>query len=82
MIIHCLFVQRVCRYPGEYAPELFGAIDDIGNGEDPDYLNVEEESAKADSDIKFSRRMTIEVSDKEFDRIFFGEESLKGDIHA
>lgn len=78
MTIHCLFVQRVCRYPGEYAPELFAAIDEIGDSDNPDYLNDEEQKAKEDSDISFSRRMEIQVDDKEFDRIFFGTESLRG----
>lgn len=79
MTIHCLFVQRVCSYPDEYAPELLAAIDEYGDSDNPHYLNGEEAKAKSDSDISFSRRIQISVPDNDFDKVFFGEE-LKGTI--
>ena len=71
MKIICLFAQQKCDYEGQYAPDLRAAIDEYGNGDNPDYLNEEEEKLKKDSSIAFWRRITLEIDDTEFDRLFF-----------
>jgi len=78
MKILCLFVQRKCSYEGQYAPELFAAIDEYGNDDNPDYLIDEEAKAKDDSSITFIKRMTINVPNDDFDRLFYDKEELKG----
>jgi len=67
------------RYAGEYAPDLRGAIDSYGNDDNPDYLNNLEKDLSKDSSIAFVRRMVINVPDKEFDHVFYGEE-LEGKV--
>jgi hypothetical protein len=71
MKIICLFAQQGCRYEGEYAPDLRAAIDECGDSDNPHYLNDEEEKLRKDGSIAFWRRITLEVSDSEFDRLFF-----------
>lgn len=71
MKIICLFAQEKCEYEGEYAPDLRAAIDEYGNRDNPDYLNDEEQKLRSDNSIAFWRRITLEVSDAEFDRLFF-----------
>lgn len=55
MKILCLFVQRKCSYEGQYAPELFAAMDEYGYDENPDYLIEQNERADKDSSIAFAR---------------------------
>lgn len=50
-VIHALFVQRVCNYPGEYAPELYDAVDEFTNDENPDHLKQRISEAQGDSSI-------------------------------
>lgn len=38
MKVKILFAQRVCGYPGQYAPEVLAAIDEYGDEENPDYI--------------------------------------------
>lgn len=78
MKIYCLFAQQKCSYEGEYAPDLRAAIDQWGNSDNPNYLNEEEEKLQKDGSIAFCRRITLEVSDAEFDRLFYPpSETLK-----
>ena len=78
MKIICLFAQEKCTYEGEYAPDLRAAIDEYGNSDNPDYINQEEQKLRQDSSIEFWRRITLEVNDEEFDRLFYPpSETLK-----
>ena len=43
MLIFVLFGQRKCSYEGQYAPEALSCIDEIGYGDNPDYLTSEQE---------------------------------------
>lgn len=38
MQVHALIAQRVCHYPGEFAPELVDAVCSNTNDENPDHL--------------------------------------------
>ena len=71
MKIICLFAQRKCQYEGQYAPELMDAIDENGDADNPDFLNEEEGELRKDDSIAFWRRITLEISDSEFDRLFY-----------
>jgi hypothetical protein len=71
MKIICLFAQEKCEYEDQYAPDLRAAIDEWGDGDNPAYLNEEEEKLRKDSSIAFWRRITLEVNDAEFDRLFY-----------
>ena len=82
MEIRCLFVQRKCSYEGQYAPELLAAIDGYGDDDNPDYLNDEEEKAKKDNDLLFSKRITIKIPDEDFDEVFFGKNEVVGTIKS
>lgn len=70
MKIYCLFAQQKCDYEGQYAPDLRAAIDEYGNDENPSYLDDEEEKLRSDHSVAFWRRITLEVSDADFDRLF------------
>lgn len=67
----CLFGQRKERYLGQYAPELLAAIDEIGNDDNPLYLDTEEEKCEESGDFSILKRMTFSVNDKEFNREFY-----------
>jgi len=71
MKIICLFAQEKQDYEGEYAPDLRAAIDEYGHDANPDYIYNEEEKLRNDNSIDFYRRITLEVDDAEFDRLFF-----------
>lgn len=71
MKIICLFAQEKCEYEGQYAPDLRAAIDEWGNSDNPAYLNEEEEKLRKDGSIAFWRRITLEVNDADFDRLFY-----------
>ena len=71
MKIYCLFAQQKCEYKDQYAPDLRAAIDEWGDSDNPHYLNEEEEKLRKDSSIAFWRRITIDVNDAEFDRLFY-----------
>lgn len=71
MKIICLFGQRTCSYPGQHAPELLAAIDEYGDSENPAYLNDEEKKYQECGEFDFMKRISIEVSTKEFDAAFY-----------
>jgi hypothetical protein len=71
MKIICLFAQQRCHYEGQYAPDLRAAIDEWSHGDNPQYIHDEEEKLRKDDSIAFWRRITIEIDDTEFDRLFY-----------
>lgn len=81
MKIICLFAQQKCDYEGQYAPDLRAAIDEYSNADNPAYLDDEEEELRKDLFIVFWRRITLEVNDAEFDRLFYpSDETLKATV--
>lgn len=60
MKLHVLYGQRKCRYPGEYALEALACMDDVGNSDNPDYL--EGELAKYEASDEFERLRVITLS--------------------
>lgn len=76
MKVVCIFVQMPCSYEGEYAPELYAAVDEWTNEANPGYLDGKEKEALqrcVAGEYTHVRRIAITVPDKEFDRMFFGE---------
>lgn len=57
MKIFILMGQRKENYPGEYAPEALACMDEVGQDDNPDYL--EGEKAKADASGDFERTEII-----------------------
>ncbi len=70
MKIYCLFIQRKCAYEGQHAPELYDAIDEFINDENPGYLVGAKSRAMEDSDIKSCKELIIRIDDDEFKRVF------------
>lgn len=62
MKIHILMGQRKCDFPGQYAPEARGCMDEYGNTENPDYLIDERLSAEASGDFERVVIITLDVS--------------------
>jgi hypothetical protein len=82
MKIICLFAQRKSSYEGQYAAELCCAVDEYTEDYNPAYLEKAELELKNDADISFYKRLTIEVPDEDFDKVFFGEHNLTGTISS
>ena len=68
--IKMLWGQRVCQYPGQYAPELLLAVDENCDDDNPTYFTDGEKMYK--SSEEFSSLVTIEgnISDVQFEKAF------------
>lgn len=73
MKIITLWGQRIEQYKGQYAPELLAAIDEIGNDENPEYLNQEESNANKFGEFSVIRRIIIQIPQKDFEEQLFGK---------
>ncbi|HUW89062.1 MAG TPA: hypothetical protein VMV43_00935, partial [Candidatus Nanopelagicaceae bacterium] len=80
MKIICLFGLRSCRYPGEYAPELLDAIDEIGDDDNPSFLNDREDKCQKSGEFAILKRIDINLSDEQFDLIFYKKSTINGSI--
>lgn len=73
MKLTCFFIQRTCRYPGQYAPELFGAVDEVTANENSDYMvevKMKMIKMRADNEIESWRQIAIEIDDDQFEKAF------------
>lgn len=78
-----LFGQRIGRYEGEYAPELLEAIDEYGNEDNPDFLNDAETKYKNAGEFSILKRISIEIKDEDFHRVFDPENKpIPGAVHG
>lgn len=85
MRIYCIFVQRACRYEGEYAPELFDACDWQTMEENGEWFESKlQEANKGLSSGEFTKVITteVEIDGKAFDALFAGPDPLKASIKA
>ena len=80
MRITCLFGLRNCSYPGEYAPELLDAIDEIWDSDNPDFLNDKEYEYLNSGEFTILKRIDVNLPDKDFDRIFYDENTIDGSV--
>lgn len=62
MDILILIGQRKCAYEGQYAPEILAAIDDIGDGDNPDYMCMEKRAAVASREFDALTIVKVRVS--------------------
>ena len=81
MKIHCLFIQRKCAYEGQYAPELYDAVDEFTNDENPGYLVEAKSRAMEDSDIELCKELVIRIDDNQFKRAFNPAPELQASLH-
>jgi hypothetical protein len=51
MKLYILFAQRVCRYPGEHAPETLAIATEFEYDENPDWLDNKLDAAKANQEF-------------------------------
>jgi hypothetical protein len=61
MKIYVLFAQRKEQYPGQLGPELWAAIDEYGNDDNPGYIKNELTKAKKQSDIINAKIFEIDL---------------------
>lgn len=80
MIITCLFGLRNCSYSGQYAPELLDAIDEVGNSDNPDFLNEKEVEYINSGEFTILKRIDVSLPDEDFDNIFYNENMILGNI--
>lgn len=73
MRLFVLFGQRKCDYPGQYALEALACMDEVGQSDNPDYLESEHTRYK-DSD-EFDRLSIVElsVSERDIRRVLYPE---------
>lgn len=64
MLVYVLFGQRVCRYPGEYAPEALAVMTEYDVDENPDYLPEEERKFRADKSLASVQLVALEVDER------------------
>lgn len=69
MIIHVLFGQRKCSYPGEYAPEVLEAVDENTQDENPEYMKKKVDEHQSSKDFTALRVLQIVVDSDEIDRL-------------
>lgn len=81
MILHCLFVQRKCRYVGEYAPELYDSIDEFGMEENPEFMEEKLSEVRSDGSIESFAVIDVNVSLKEIQKIL-GRQCIEGEIKS
>lgn len=60
MLLYVLFGQRKCDYPGQYSMEALACMDEIGQSDNPEYL--EGELAKYDQSGEFDRLSIVGLS--------------------
>ena len=81
MKIYCLFIQRKCAYPGQYAPELYDAIDEFANSENLEYMLKAMFRAMQDSDIESYKELVIRIDDEELKRALNPVSELQASLH-
>ena len=69
MILKVLFIQRICSYDGEYAPEALVCVDEYSYSDNPAWFNneVETQLETNKTDIYSHAIIDIEV---DYDKIF------------
>jgi hypothetical protein len=81
MSVYILFGQRVCRYPGEYAPEALEVMDEFAYGENAEWLHEKLEAAEKTNEFEALRIIHIGVGDMEKLReLIVGIPSIKGEV--
>jgi hypothetical protein len=59
--VHLIVGQRICSYPGEYAPEVIASADEFANDDNPDYLADERKKAEASAEYIAIAEIVVQV---------------------
>lgn len=72
MLIRCIIVQRKCRYPGEFAPELVDAWSEYVMEDNLEgYAEVlKREQGYVGTEYDALRELDVEIPDAAIDRLF------------
>ena len=77
MKIFMIWVQRKCRYPGEYGPELLDSIDEWTDEDNPDYLDNKFKEYCTDSEFESVQIIEAEINDGTLQKIMSKENKIK-----
>lgn len=82
MILKVLFIQRICSYDGEHAPEALCCVDEYCNDENPDWFKrtVEKELAINIKNISSHAIIDIEVDHNKIDFILNNNPKIQSKI--
>ena len=64
MKLSILFIQRKCRYDGEYAPEAIAIADEFTMSDNPDYMEQQVQTASQMDEVESFAVIEVMVSTK------------------
>ncbi|HHQ2714248.1 TPA: hypothetical protein ACSPMB_000076 [Pseudomonas aeruginosa] len=76
MKLFVLFGQRKCDYPGQYALEALACMDEVGQSDNPDYLDSEHAKYQESQEFDRLSLIPLEVSEKDIRRIMYPEDQV------
>ena len=65
--------QRKCDYPGQYALEALACMDDVGNSDNPEYLEGEHASHEKSGEFDRLGVVTLTFSEQDVLRVLYPE---------
>ena len=78
MIFHILVGQRVCSYPGEYAPEALEVMDDNAMGDNEEWMLEKMKEYRDSNEFTNLVILQVKVSDAEVDRVLMPSTHVNG----
>jgi len=81
MSVYILFGQRICDYPGQYAPEALEVMDEFAYDENGVWLHDKLEAAEKTKEFEALRIVNIGLGDMEKLReLIVGIPEIKGEV--
>lgn len=74
MKLFVLFGQRKCDYPGQYALEALACMDEVGQSDNPDYLDGEHAKYEQSGEFERLSIVKLSVSEKDVRRVLYPEQ--------
>jgi hypothetical protein len=71
MKVYVLMGHRKEQHPGQYAPEVLAAIDEIGNEDNPDYLIQEKKKYDDSNEFDALTVICLKVSNDAIDKALY-----------
>lgn len=68
MTINVLFAQRICRYEGEYGPEVLAVTNNHQEDDNPDYMRECLANAQNSGEFIAAKVLSFKVDDKVIDQ--------------
>jgi len=81
MKIIMVWGQRICRYPGQFAPELLVAVSEYTDDDNPSLVNLEFSAAVASGDFETVKVITSSIDDDQLARIL-GENKIEMELEG